>query len=164
MAITYLRSFKAEVKIFPHIPQTKLILLVIIYIFLSDGRLAFHQREPFEETFETHSGIPQMQPVWLCIFWGRQFENAFKKTSRWKVKHMQPVLLCILPSKQFDDTCENTKGDEFQTIATNVTLRLLRQAIKESFENSTTPHCGKKPFQRMISDNILGEHSDTFRR
>ena len=61
--ITYLRSFKAEVKIFPHIPQTKLILLVIIYIFLSDGRLAFHQRKPFEETFETHSGIPQMQPV-----------------------------------------------------------------------------------------------------
>ena len=164
MAITYLRSFKAEVKIFPHIPQTKLILLVIIYIFLSDGRLAFHQRKPFEETFETHSGIPQMQPVWLCIFSGRQFENAFKKTLRWKVKHMQPVLLCILPSKQFDDTCENTKGDEFQTIATNVTLRLLRQAIKESFENSTTPHCGKKPFQRMISDNILGEHSDTFRR
>ena len=150
MAITYLRSFKAEEK--------------IIYIFLSDGRLAFHQRKPFEETFETHSGIPQMQPVWLCIFWGRQFENAFKKTLRWKVKHMQPVLLCILPSKQFDDTCENTKGDEFQTIATNVTLRLLRQAIKESFENSTTPHCGKKPFQRMISDNILGEHSDTFRR
>ena len=96
MAITYLRSFKAEEK--------------IIYIFLSDGRLAFHQRKPFEETFETHSGIPQMQPVWLCIFWGRQFENAFKKTSRWKVKHMQPVLLCILPSKQFDDTCENTKG------------------------------------------------------
>ena len=123
MAITYLRSFKAEVKIFPHIPQTKLILLVIIYIFLSDGRLAFHQRKPFEETFETHSGIPQMQPV----------------------------LLCILPSKQFDDTCENTKGDEFQTIATSVNLRLVRQAIKESFENSTTPHCGKKPFQRMIS-------------
>ena len=74
------------------------------------------------------------------------------------------MLLCILPSKQFDDTCENTKGDEFQTIATNVTLRLLRQAIKESFENSTTPHCGKKPFQHMISDNILGEHSDTFQR
>ena len=157
MAITYLRSFKAEVKIFPHIPQTKLILLVIIYIFLSDGRLAFHQRKQFE----THSGILQMQPVWLCIFWGRQFENAFKKTSRRKVKHMQPVLLCILPSKQFDDTCENTKGDEFQTIVTNVNLR---QAIKESSENSTTPHCGKKPFQRMISDNILGEHSDTFRR
>ena len=164
MAITYLRSFKAEVKICPHIPQTKLILLVIIYIFLSDGRLAFHQRKPFEETFETHSGIPQMQPVWLCIFWGRQFENAFKKTSRWKVKHMQPELLCILPSNHFDDTCENTKGDEFQTIATNVNLRLLRQAIKESFENSTSPHCGKKPFQRMISDSILGEHSDTFRR
>ena len=153
MAITYLRSFKAEVKIFPHIPQTKLILLVIIYIFLSDGRLAFHQRKPFEETFETHSGIPQMQPVWLCIFWGRQFENAFKKTSRWKVKHMQPMLLCILPSKQFDDTCENTKGDEFQTIATNVNLRLLRQAIiffgawfPTTFWENTATHLGDKPF------------------
>ena len=79
---------QAEVKIFPHIPQTKLILLVIIYIFLSDGRLAFHQRKPFEETFETHSGIPQMQPVWLCIFWGRQFENALKKTLRSSQRHI----------------------------------------------------------------------------
>ena len=41
-----------------------------------------------------------MQPMWLCIISGEQFEETFKNTQWRKVKQMQPVRLCILSNKQ----------------------------------------------------------------
>ena len=46
----------------------------------------------------------QMQPVWLCILSGRQFEDTFENSQRRKVIQMQPMWLCILSGRQFEDT------------------------------------------------------------
>ena len=43
--------------------------------------------------------VKQMQPVWLCIFSGRQFEDTYEETQWRKAKQLQPVWLCILPGK-----------------------------------------------------------------
>ena len=51
----------------------------------------------------------QMQPMWLCIFTGRQFEEAFENTQWRKVKQMQPMWICILFCKRFEDTFENAQ-------------------------------------------------------
>ena len=48
-----------------------------------------------------------MQPVWLCILSGKQFEDTFEETQWRKVKQMQPVWLCILWSKFIAETFEN---------------------------------------------------------
>ena len=40
--------------------------------------------------------VKQMQPVWLCIFSGRPFEDTFENAQSRKVKQMQPMQLCVL--------------------------------------------------------------------
>ena len=40
--------------------------------------------------------IKQMQPVWFCILWCKQFEDAFENTQWRKIKQMQLAWLCIL--------------------------------------------------------------------
>ena len=40
--------------------------------------------------------VKQMQPVWFCIYSGRQFENAFESSQWREAKQMQPMWLCIL--------------------------------------------------------------------
>ena len=48
--------------------------------------------------------VKQMQPVWFCIYSGRQFEDAFENTQRRKVKQMQPMWLCNCLCQCFEDT------------------------------------------------------------
>ena len=50
-----------------------------------------------------------MQPMWLCLFSGRQFEVTFEKTHRGKVKQMQPVWVWLLWSKFFEVSYEITQ-------------------------------------------------------
>ena len=45
--------------------------------------------EAFEGTYWRKT--KQMQPVRLCILWGRQFEETFKNTQWRKAKQMQPM-------------------------------------------------------------------------
>ena len=65
----------------------------------------------FEDIFENAQWrkVKQMQPMWLCLFLGRQFQDSFENTQWGKVKQMQPMWLCILSSKRFEDTFENTQ-------------------------------------------------------
>ena len=50
-----------------------------------------------------------MQPVWLCLFLGRQFEDTFENTQWRKAKQMQPMRLCLFWGRRFEDTFENTQ-------------------------------------------------------
>ena len=50
-----------------------------------------------------------MQPMWLCIFWGRPFEETFENAQWRKVKQMQPVWLCLCVCMQFEDTFEKAQ-------------------------------------------------------
>ena len=68
----------------------------------------------FEETFENTQWrkVKQMQPMWLYIFSGRQFEDTFESAQRRKVKQMQPMWLCIHSSKQFEDSFEISQKNQ----------------------------------------------------
>ena len=50
-----------------------------------------------------------MQPMLLCIFSGRPFEDTFKSAQWRKVKQVQPMRLYIFSSTQFEDTLENAQ-------------------------------------------------------
>ena len=60
-----------------------------------------------------------MQPVWLCIFSGRWFEETFDNIQWRKVQQMQPMWLCIFSGRQFEDSFENAhlrKAKQMQPI------------------------------------------------
>ena len=56
-----------------------------------------------------HSQVKEVQPVWLCLLQGKQFEETFKNTHWEKVKQMQLMRLCIFSDRQFEDTFENAQ-------------------------------------------------------
>ena len=41
------------------------------------------------------AAVEQMQPVWLCLFLGRQFERTCENAQWRKIKQMQPMWLCL---------------------------------------------------------------------
>ena len=69
--------------------------------------------------------VKQMQPVWFCIYSGRQFEGTFENTQRRKVKQMQPMWLCLFWGRPFEGTFDDARWRK----AKQVTMPLLRQAI-----------------------------------
>ena len=73
-----------------------------------------------------------MQPVWLCIFSRREFEEAFENAQWRKVKQMQPMWIFILLCKRFEDTFEKTQNTEVksQTNATNANKHALRATFE----------------------------------
>jgi len=50
-----------------------------------------------------------MQPMWLCILSGRQFEETFENVQWRKVKRMQPMWLRIQWCGQFEDTFKDAQ-------------------------------------------------------
>ena len=74
-------------------------------------RLCIFSGRRFEETFENTQWrkVKQMQSMRLCIFSGKQFEATFENTQWRKVKQMQPMRLYILTDMSFEDTNENTQ-------------------------------------------------------
>ena len=53
--------------------------------------------------------VAQMQPMRLCLYLGKQFEETFKNSlSKRKITQMQPMRICIRWSKQIEDTFENS--------------------------------------------------------
>ena len=66
---------------------------------------------PFEETFKNAQWrkVKQLQPMWLCIFSCRPFEETFKNAQWRKVKQMQSMWLCIFSCRPFEETFENTQ-------------------------------------------------------
>ena len=64
----------------------------------------------FEETFENAQWrkAKQMQSMWLCLFSGRRFEDTSENAQWRKVKQMQPMWLCLSSGRQFDEAFENT--------------------------------------------------------
>ena len=45
----------------------------------------------------------------LCLFFSRQFEEAFENAQWRKIKQMQPMWLCIPSGRRFEDTFEKTQ-------------------------------------------------------
>ena len=43
-----------------------------------------------------------MQPMWLCLFRSKLFEETFENAQCRKVKRMQPMWLCICSGRQFN--------------------------------------------------------------
>ena len=90
--------------------------------------LYLYSGKQFEEAFENTQWrkIKQMQSVWFCNPSGRKSEGSFENTQWRKAKQMQPVWLCILWCRQFEETFENTQCRK----VTNATMPLHhRQAI-----------------------------------
>ena len=56
--------------------------------------------------------VKQMQPVWFCIYSGRQFENAFESSQWREAKQMQPMWLCILRHWRCESTFAIHSGEK----------------------------------------------------
>ena len=65
----------------------------------------------FEETFENTQWRKnqEVQPAWICLFWSKQLEETFEDTQWRKVKQMQPKWLCIFSGSQFEGPYEETQ-------------------------------------------------------
>ena len=86
----------------------------------------------FDETYENAQWrkIKEMQLMWLFMFWGIQFEDTFEKAERRKVKEVQPVWLRTLWHRPLEDISVTTN-------ATNVIMDVPWQAIWENTERYT---------------------------
>ena len=51
---------------------------------------SFHARS-LKVHLKIHSGEKSMQPMWLCLFSGRQFEETFENSQWGKDQQMQPM-------------------------------------------------------------------------
>ena len=73
--------------------------------------LCLFSRRRFEEPYDNSQWrkVTQMQPVWFYIISGMRFEETFENPQWRKVAYMQPVWLCILPGRQFEETFVNTQ-------------------------------------------------------
>ena len=56
--------------------------------------------------------VKQMQPVWFCIYSGRQFENAFESSQWREAKQMQPMWLRILRDRRCEGTFAIHSGEK----------------------------------------------------
>ena len=94
-----------------------------------------------------------MQPIWLCLFSGRPFEETFENPQWWKVKQMQPIWLCFFPCKSISINAVMQKAiwadiwkfiqGKSHTSAVNVTMHLLMHGIwghtwKDTLEEKCT--------------------------
>ena len=80
--------------------------------------------------------VKQMQPVWFCIYSGRQFEETFEDPQWRKVKQMQPVWFCILSGRQFEDTFENTQWRKAKQMQPMWFCILSDKQSEDAFENA----------------------------
>ena len=81
------------------------------------------------------SKVKRVQSMWLCINWGRQFEETFENTQRKKAKQMQPMRLCIKYGRQSEETFGNTqwrKAKQMQPMRICITSG---RQFEETFEN-----------------------------
>ena len=69
-----------------------------------------------KKTFENPQWrkVKQMQPMWLCFFSGRRFEDTFENPHWRKVIKMQPMWLCLFSCIQFEETYENAHWRKFK--------------------------------------------------
>ena len=50
-----------------------------------------------------------MQPMQICLFSGRKFEDTFENAQWREIKQMQPMRFCIFSGRQFEKTFENAQ-------------------------------------------------------
>ena len=96
----------------------------------------------FEETFEnTHwRKTKQMQPVWLCLFSGRQIEETYENAQQRKVTQMQSVWLCIVSGRRLEETFENAQWREVKQVQP-IWLCILWSILRTHL----ITHSGEKP-------------------
>ena len=109
-----------------------------------------------------------MQPMWLCIFSSRQFEDTFENAQWRKVKQMQPMWLCIFSGRKFEATLENTqwrKVKQMHPMWLCILLgRLFRRYIwKHTVEKSQTnvwevTFCWHLYFVAMVQESVVQKH------
>ena len=80
--------------------------------------------------------VKQMQPMWLCLFSGRQFEGTFENAQWRKVKQMQPMSLCILKERPFKETFENTQWRKVKQMQPMWLCILSGNPFEDSFKNA----------------------------
>ena len=70
----------------------------------------YFRRKPKKSTFEnaTWRKIVQLQPLWLNISFGGEFEETLQNSFWRETAQMQSMWLCFCPCSQFEDTFENT--------------------------------------------------------
>ena len=73
--------------------------------------------------------VVQMQPMWLCILSGRQFEDTFEITQWRKAKQMQPMWLCIFLGRHSKDSFENTQRRKIKQMQPIWPFHSQKQAI-----------------------------------
>ena len=100
--------------------------------------LCFFWFRQFEETFENAHWrkVKQMQPMWLCILIRKQFEDTFENTQRWKAKQMQPMWLCLISGKQFEKTFDDTPLKECEESFENAQWRKPNKCNQWCFTSS----------------------------
>ena len=78
-----------------------------------------------------------MQPMWICNFLGKQFEDPFENAQWRKTKQMQPMWLRLFTGRQFENTFENAQRRKMQPMWICLFSGNLRAHLKR--------HSGEKP-------------------
>ena len=89
--------------------------------------------------------VKKMQPMLLCLFSGRRFEETFENTQWRKVKQMRPMWLCIFSGSQFEGPSKETQlqfGDNL-----NIFVNIWMYTI------SVCPYCAI-PLILLLTKNI----------
>ena len=82
------------------------------------------------------SKVKRVQSMWLCINWGRQFEETFENTHRRKAKQMQPMRLCILLGRCFEGPLENTQWRKSKQMQPVWLCVLSGRQFEDTFEDA----------------------------
>ena len=77
-----------------------------------------------------------MQPVWLCIYWGKQVKETYENPQWRKDKQMQPMWLCILSGRRFEETFENAQWRKAKQMQPMRLCILWSKQFEETFENA----------------------------
>ena len=77
-----------------------------------------------------------MQPVQLCIFWGRRVEETYDKAQRRKVKQMQPMRLCLFLGSRFKETYDKAQWSKVKQMHPVWVCIILDRIFEETFKNA----------------------------
>ena len=104
--------------------------------------LCFFLGRRFEDTFENPHWrkVIQMQPMWPWFFSCKQFEGTFANPQWRKVKQMQPMWLCFFLGRGFEDTYEINTHEITQSFHTQLWIN-LKTHIKTSWPFSWSIIC-----------------------
>ena len=107
-----------------------------------------------KKTFENPQWrkVKQMQPMWLCFFLGRRFEDTFENPHWRKVIQMQPMWPWFFSCKQFEGTFANPQWRKVKQMQPMWLCFFLGRGFEDTYEINT--HEITQPFHTQLWINL----------